>query len=69
MAICPKDLLPCIDDLCYGNGCMAIGGEPMLTECLGCGQLVAADGSDNDDCECDPEDYEDDPVNYPEKTQ
>lgn len=59
MAICPKDLLPCIDDLCYGSGCMQLGGEPM----------VAVDGSDNDDCECDPEDYEDDPMDYPEQTQ
>lgn len=24
--ICPKDLKPCCDDLCYGGGCLAMGG-------------------------------------------
>jgi hypothetical protein len=62
MAICPATLKPCIDDLCYGGGCMnpLAYGEPMLTECVGCGKLIAADGSDTDGCECDPDEWGDD---------
>ncbi len=59
MAFCPADHKPCIDDLCYGGGCLALGGEPMLDRCHGCGQLVPVDGSDSGDCECEP-DYDDD---------
>ncbi len=67
MAICPATRQPCIDDLCYGSGCMKdpFIGEPMLIECRGCKQLIAKDGSDSEDCECDSicdslddEDYE-----------
>lgn len=57
MAICPRDMKPCCDDLCYGGGCLWLGGEAMLERCPGgCGGLVAVDGSDNDDCRCDPAD-------------
>jgi hypothetical protein len=60
MAICPADMKPCCDDLCYGGGCMRLGGESMLERCAGgCGGLVATDGSDNHDCRCDPVEYED----------
>jgi hypothetical protein len=58
MAICPADLKPCIDDLCYGSGCLRLSGEPMLVKCGGCGHLVAMDGSDIDDCECEFVDHD-----------
>lgn len=63
MGLCPKDFKPCIDDVCYGAGCMRMGGYPMYTQCNGCGQPVAMDGSDDDFCTCEPDDdyYEDDP--------
>ncbi len=35
--ICPKDFQPCVDDMCYGGGCMRMNGEPMLTRCDSCG--------------------------------
>lgn len=58
--LCPKDMQPCIDDLCRGSGCLKMTGIPMYERCWACGQLVAADGSD--DCECDPDcDEHDDP--------
>lgn len=62
MAICPADGHPCIDDICYGSGCLKMDGEPMLERCRGgCGALVAIDGSDSEDCDCEPadEDWED----------
>jgi hypothetical protein len=65
MAICPADGHPCIDDLCYGGGCLRLGGEPMRVPCPGCGQLIAADGSDTDDCDCEPCE-EDESDRYPE---
>lgn len=46
--ICPKTLHPCIDDLCYGGGCLELGGAPMLSKCPGCGALI----SDEDDMNC-----------------
>jgi hypothetical protein len=60
MAICPATLKPCIDDPCYGSGCLRMPGAPMLTKCHGCGQLVALDGSNTDACECDPIEWDDD---------
>jgi hypothetical protein len=62
MAICPATYHACIDDLCYGSGCLKMqGAEPMLNPCPGgCGALVGIDGSDPDDaCECFFEDDED----------
>lgn len=58
MAICPKDLKPCCDDICYGAGCIRIIGNPsMLVKCHGgCGGLIAMDGSDTYDCTCDRDD-------------
>jgi hypothetical protein len=57
MAICPADYHACIDDLCYGGGCLKARGVPMLTPCSGCGKLVGIDGTDPDDnCECEPDD-------------
>lgn len=56
VAICPKDLKPCIDDLCRGTmQCFQLDGEPMLIECSGCRHLVAFDGSNTDCCDCEPE--------------
>jgi hypothetical protein len=60
MAICPNDLKPCLDDLCYGSGCLRLPGVPMLTACTGCGALIGTDGSDPlDECECRDEAWED----------
>lgn len=56
MALCPKDWKPCCDDLCYGAGCLRTG-QPMYERCSGCGNYVAIDWSDDDDCTCD---YDDD---------
>lgn len=53
MAICPATMKPCLDDICYGSGCLKMPGEPMLTHCIGCGELIALDGSDDEACECD----------------
>lgn len=39
MAYCPKDGRPCMDDLCYGGGCLLLQGEPMLDRCEECGEL------------------------------
>lgn len=50
--ICPKDLRPCIDDLCYGGGCIEMDGAPMYYKCS-CGQLVSDDDMDN--CLCEPD--------------
>jgi hypothetical protein len=59
---CPHDRLPCIDDLCRGSGyCFYHGGDSMLIYCHGgCNRLVAADGSDDGDCCCEPTDDLDD---------
>lgn len=57
--LCPKDLKPCMDDLCYGGGCICSGyeGMGMYYKCDGCGALISDD--DMDECECDPyPDYE-----------
>jgi len=55
---CPKDLKPCIDDLCYGGGCIRMDGAPMYSRCDGCGALISED--DHEDCTCDNEYYDDD---------
>lgn len=60
MAICPANLGPCIDDICYGSGCQRMPGAAMLARCRGCGQLIALDGSNSDACECDPIEWDDD---------
>lgn len=61
MAYCPATLQPCIDDLCYGSGCLKAGGHVMLMHCSGCSQLIGVDGTDPDDaCECEPVCYDDD---------
>ncbi len=53
--ICPADLKPCIDDLCYGGGCLRMGGETMLSPCYVCGNLIPSDGSEPCDCDGEPE--------------
>lgn len=53
MGYCPKDLKPCIDDLCHGGGCIECNGEPLYYPCGGCGKLVSED--DGDLCVCEPE--------------
>ena len=50
--LCPKDLKPCVDDLCRGSGCV-LTGEALYEKCHGCGALVSED--DHDDCICEYE--------------
>ncbi len=58
--VCPATFQGCCDDICRNCGCLKMDGEPMLVRCSGgCGAWIAVDGSYNDDCECDPEFYED----------
>lgn len=52
---CPKDFRPCCDDLCYGGGCLAMEGAPMLQKCDGCGAFISEEDSDN--CTCDYEEF------------
>jgi hypothetical protein len=51
--VCPKDFKPCIDDLCYGGGCIRMPGYPMIRRCEYCGQLVDDEGDLECDCEND----------------
>lgn len=53
--LCPRDFKPCIDDLCYGGGCIESDGAAMYTRCPGCHALISDD--DTYGCTCD--DYED----------
>ena len=55
--LCPKDMKPCIDDLCYGGGCIECDGAPMYHLCDGCGQPISDE--DFESCTCEPY-YEDD---------
>jgi hypothetical protein len=54
--ICPATMRACCDDICRGNGCLKYGasGEPVLTKCRECGELIPLDGSYHDvfQCEC-----------------
>lgn len=65
--LCPKDFNPCMDDLCYGGGCIADGcvGLSMYRKCDGCGALISDD--DIDECTCDDADdfYDNDPESRP----
>lgn len=61
MGICPSTFNGCIDDLCYGSGCLKAPGEVMLMKCSGCKQLVGIDGTNPlDACECEDSDMDDD---------
>lgn len=40
MRICPATGQVCIDDLCYGGGCLKGDGEPLLGVCDECGGIV-----------------------------
>lgn len=58
MALCPKDFKPCIDDLCYGGGCLRMPGASILHKCDGCGDYhgddeVCEGDFDEDDVEWD----------------
>lgn len=61
MGVCPADFKPCIDDVCYGSGCLRLRGSvPVLVPCNGCGQLVGIDGTDPcDACQCDDDWWDD----------
>ena len=52
MAICPKDHQPCVDDLCYGSGCMRMGGYEMLQRCRVCNGLIDNEEPDYSTCTC-----------------
>ena len=56
--LCPKDFLPCCDDLCRGGGCIAMDGAELYWSCSGCGAIVSDEDMDN--CTCDP--WEDEPT-------
>ena len=60
--LCPKNLAPCCDDLCYGGGCIEMNGAAMYERCGGCGALISDD--DVEECTC-----EDDRYDYGEATQ
>jgi hypothetical protein len=55
---CPKDMKPCCDDFCYGQGSCFVTGDSMYKRCR-CGHLVAVDGSNDELCTCDPFDDDD----------
>lgn len=50
--ICPKDMKPCCDDLCYSGTCLCMPGVMPYEHCDGCGALVSED--DHDACTCEP---------------
>ena len=52
--LCPKDLKPCMDDLCRGGGGCFYTGEALYRKCE-CGAYVSDE--DDMDCTCEP-DYE-----------
>ena len=57
MALCPKDFQPCCDDLCRAGMSCFVTGMSMYKICHGgCGKYVAIDGTDSDNCTCDPGD-------------
>lgn len=56
--LCPIDLASCIDDLCYGGGCIRCEGEDMIEVCDVCRKPIYPDLGG---CDCDEEfDYTDD---------
>ena len=57
MSYCPKDFLPCPDDICHGSGCVRMAGHGMLERCGSCGALY---DPDFEGCECDFGDDRDD---------
>jgi hypothetical protein len=57
MRLCPLDLRPCIDDICWNSGCLRDNGEAMVERCPGCQGLISVDGSQNN-CECDEDDQD-----------
>lgn len=52
MQVCPKDLKPCMDDICR-SGCLQCPGEDMIDihKCFTCGNQTS-DDPDFDDCTC-----------------
>jgi len=56
MSFCPADLKPCIDDLCRSGARCFKTGDEMLGPCPGCRRLIATDGSDTENCDCEPDD-------------
>lgn len=56
MAICPATSAGCIDDICYGSGCLKMDGEEMLEKCSGCGGMIGIRGGSREECECEPDD-------------
>lgn len=59
--LCPKDMKPCIDDLCRGCGECIRTRTPMMELCPGCGQPTELGGGGiNDFCTCPPDEPLDD---------
>lgn len=56
MSLCPKDGQPCMDDLCYGGGCLEMDGYPMLEVCPVCNGIVDLEMPECGTCTCD-DDY------------
>lgn len=54
--ICPKDNKPCIDDICYGCGCVQMDGYPMLKICDICHGTIDSEILDLGTCTCDEDD-------------
>lgn len=44
-SLCPKDLKPCMDDICRGAGCLETG-EDLLERCPQCKQVYDYEGCD-----------------------
>ena len=58
MSICPRTMEPCIDDMCYGGGCMEMEGYEMLEVCQFCGGTIDHEIAECSTCTCDEEDRE-----------
>jgi len=54
--LCPKDGRNCMDDLCYGGGCLAMDGYPMLGVCDFCGGSIDEEIPDCGTCSCGDDD-------------
>lgn len=59
MSLCPKDGMPCCDDLCRGGGCIEMEGYPMLETCQFCKGIIDEEIPECSTCTCeDGEDFE-----------
>lgn len=54
--LCPKTGAGCCDDLCYGAGCLEMGGYAMLAICDFCGGTIDEEIPDCGTCTCNDDD-------------